>query len=668
MRINVAIGGYVCEDTSDHPKLNGYDEYGKPNNKGGMAKFIGLMDKTDRKVFEVLDQDFGVPASPETRTLLDMKPKQEPTPVGPPIQYEYRDKDGALRYIVYRQALSDGKKRIWQSLVDADGVIVKQGPKEGERLPYNCAAVVAANKLVFIVEGEKCADALIALGLIATTNSGGAEKWQPELNDYFTAKHVIVIPDNDEKGAKHAQMVAQNLHGKADKLRILTLEGLPNKGDVWDWLQIDGRMDSPKKTGQWLIDQTRALPDWKPEDLPPTFTNPPAVPVPGAAPAITFSMTPFIWEDPATLPRREWLYGKNYIRKFTNLDVAPGGLGKSSLVMVEALAMVTGRDLLGVKTAKPLRVWYHNGEDPMFEIKLRFAGAIKRFKITPDQIGDRLFTDSGRDFPITMAAIERSGAVVSEELIQLMVQDILAKQVDVLIIDPFVSTHAVPENDNNAIQAVARAWGRIANLTGCAINLVHHTRKTNGMEISVEDGRGGSALKDAARSARAFNQMTQSQAESWGVDNRRLYFRTDDGKNNLAPPSDAATWFKLESCYLGNGGLIDLGDSVGVVTTWMPPDMLAGITAADLPKVRAAISDGTYKANEGKDWAGHAIGSALGLDASNGQDKAKIKSAIKMWIASGQFVEVEDRCPERRAMKMFLRLNNPESDCTTSEL
>ena len=55
-----------------------------------------------------------------------------------------------------------------------------------------------------------------------------------------------------------------------------------------------------------------------------------------------------------------------------------------------------------------------------------------------------------------------------------------AKQIDVVMIDPFISSHQVPENDNNAIDAVAKTWTMIADITNTAIDLAHHTRKTGG--------------------------------------------------------------------------------------------------------------------------------------------------------------------------------------------
>ena len=61
---------------------------------------------------------------------------------------------------------------------------------------------------------------------------------------------------------------------------------------------------------------------------------------------------------------RDWLYGDILLRKFISMTVAPGGVGKSSLVAVETLAQVTGRNLLGEDPAGPLRVALWNLEDP----------------------------------------------------------------------------------------------------------------------------------------------------------------------------------------------------------------------------------------------------------------------------------------------------------------
>jgi AAA domain len=111
------------------------------------------------------------------------------------------------------------------------------------RVLYKLPALYRAithNMPVHIVEGEKDADNLIKLGLAATTNPGGAGKWQSSYNEFLRGADVILIPDNDDAGRGHMQQVAGELQGVAKSIRILTLPALPDKGDVSDWLARGG--------------------------------------------------------------------------------------------------------------------------------------------------------------------------------------------------------------------------------------------------------------------------------------------------------------------------------------------------------------------------------------------------------------------------------------------
>jgi uncharacterized protein (DUF927 family) len=93
---------------------------------------------------------------------------------------------------------------------------------------------------VFIAEGEKAVDALRSLRLVATTNPMGAGKWKPEWARFLAKKQVIILPDNDDVGKKHALAVAKSLVGIAQSVRVVELPGLPDKGDVADWVQSGG--------------------------------------------------------------------------------------------------------------------------------------------------------------------------------------------------------------------------------------------------------------------------------------------------------------------------------------------------------------------------------------------------------------------------------------------
>ena len=381
----------------------------------------------------------------------------------------------------------------------------------------------------------------------------------------------------------------------------------------------------------------------------------------------TIRATPYSWPEPSALPRRQWLYGRHLIRGFVSVTVAPGGVGKSSLTIADAVAMTSGRNLLGSAPEGELNVWLFNLEDPLEEIERRIAATTIRYNIGRKDCGGELFVNSGRDTSLVLARQGRDGLVISEPVVDDLVKEIKARKIDVLIIDPFVSSHEVAENDNGAIDRVAKLWAKIAHVTGCAIDLVHHSRKTGGMEVTVEHARGAVALIAAARSARVLNTMTEEEAAKAGIEDKpRLYFNVDNGKANLAPPPDGKFWFKLASVNLGNGETLTsggqsvelLGDEVGVVTPWRWPDPLEGIQAADILKAQKAVGEAETACRadiQAKAWVGHVIGEALGIDTTTPAGKGKVKSLLAIWIKSGMFREVDGQ-DEKRMPRKFVEV------------
>ena len=123
--------------------------------------------------------------------------------------------------------------------------------------------------------------------------------------------------------------------------------------------------------------------------------------------------------------------------------------------------MASGRKLLHDAPPIPLRVFYWNGEDPRAELDRRFAAAEKHYGVTQDEIGDRLYYGTGEETPIVIAVGNKFGSIrINQAIIDDVVATIREFRLDVLIIDPFVSSHQVNENDNAAIDAVAKEWAR----------------------------------------------------------------------------------------------------------------------------------------------------------------------------------------------------------------
>src|SRR5262249_26474054 len=121
------------------------------------------------------------------------------------------------------------------------------------RLPRLLAA--SSEETVFVAEGEKDVATLERLGLLATTNPGGAGKWRPEFNETLRDRHVVILPDNDPPRETHANHVARHLPRIAASLQILRMPDLPGKGDVSDWVAAGGDRDDllglVRRTGQY---------------------------------------------------------------------------------------------------------------------------------------------------------------------------------------------------------------------------------------------------------------------------------------------------------------------------------------------------------------------------------------------------------------------------------
>ena len=110
---------------------------------------------------------------------------------------------------------------------------------------YNLSAIAeaeTAGKPLYIVEGEKDADNLINLGFPATTSPMGAGKWKDSFSDYLIGADVMIVPDNDEAGKNHAEVVAKSLQGKAKSISICdlakALPNFPDHGDVSDFINM----------------------------------------------------------------------------------------------------------------------------------------------------------------------------------------------------------------------------------------------------------------------------------------------------------------------------------------------------------------------------------------------------------------------------------------------
>ena len=136
---------------------------------------------------------------------------------------------------------------------------------------------------------------------------------------------------------------------------------------------------------------------------------------------------------------------------------------------------------------------------------------------------------------------------------------IIENNIEALFVDPFISRHNVSENDNTYIDKVVSAYKAMAGKLSIAINIVHHTRKTNNDSEShagdAESGRGASSLKDAARAVTTIARMPATTAKKLKIldDECGKYVRVDVGKSSFTVHETKAKWFYLESVRISNG-------------------------------------------------------------------------------------------------------------------
>ncbi len=542
--------------------------------------------------------------------------------------FDYVDADGVLLHRKHRIEPGDeGRTKTFRfDRPGPNGSWIKgQGD---ERVPYRLPDLVSAphSMPIFMAEGEAKADRLAEWGFLATSH----KDWKSyDWSSYVRGRTVFILPDNDEAGQAQAEKAHKAIEAAEGVAHVIDLPGLPDGGDILDW---DGGAEELRRLAT-KNDRAEAR----------------------------ITATPFLWRDPTTIPQRPWIYGRHLLRGTVSLLIAPGATGKSALVAGRALSLATGRPFLGHSVWEgPKRVWIWNLEDSREELDRSIMGAAIHWGLGPADIADRLFVDTALDGAGLCLASAQEKTTIIRPVADALATELEQRAIDVLVVDPFISSHACDENDNPSIDAIVKEWGRIANRTATSILLVHHTRKQLTGTIDADSARGAKALVDGARMVEALNRMSTDEAEKFGVPNaeHRQYFSADAGaKPNRAPAPGKADWYHLASVSLGNGP--GGGDSIGVAEPWSPPDAFDGVSVDHLRRVQAIIADGEYRENQqANNWAGHAVAEVLGLDLSKKADRRRAASLLREWRENGCFT-IERRPDAKGDVRPFLVVGKP---------
>jgi hypothetical protein len=358
-------------------------------------------------------------------------------------------------------------------------------------------------------------------------------------------------------------------------------------------------------------------------------------------------------------PRRR-LYGNHFCKGVLSGLIGVGAAGKTSVRIVQALAIASGRSLTGEKVWKRGRVLYLCMEDNLTELRRRFRAAMLFYQITKEELREYMYIACIKS--AKLGKIDPKTRTIKQgELYQLLLDTIKKLNIDLVILDPFVKLHDAHENDNSAIDAVATMLNQIAEVADCAVDILHHVKKGGVAAGDSDAARGAGSLRDAGRLFRTLTTMSPEEARDLDLkpEERRSFVRIDDSKVNFAPTE--AQWFQLVGVPLGNAtDDYPEGDNIQTAKSWTPPAKEIGGLA---PTVGEKILDeidkgpadgGRYSASpnaHGPTSAVHAV-----WLASPNHPRPEAQNIIRRLFAEQRIYEADYRTADRKSRKgLFVR-------------
>jgi hypothetical protein len=402
-------------------------------------------------------------------------------------EWQYQDEDRVTVFVKHRLRIGEIGKTYRLYKVDSDG---KRYPTLGDAriVPYKLPELLdakTAGRIIYLAEGEKAVDALMSLGVVATTAHSGAGHWPEAITEYFAGANVVILPDNDLSGWSYARKAAEAILPIAKALKVVDL-GLQDQGDdAFEFIEAGGgRAElaalvkaAPKITSVddvTIPERLQAIQPNAPidvstpqvEDIAKEFAPDPPKQADKPKPAKTIKIES--WDEIQDEPV-EWLIeGVIPVGSFTALYGPPGSF-KSFIALDIAEAIATGRTWMGKPVDKPGAVLYLAGEG--------FGGIGARIKackihhqtedgapiyIVRHQLNLR---SSAEDFNALMMAVvtlvEQTGMEFS-----LAIVDTLAR-----------AFGGGNENSSEDMGAFITAMGKVQEFLNCALMVLHHSGK-----------------------------------------------------------------------------------------------------------------------------------------------------------------------------------------------
>lgn len=447
----------------------------------GGCKPEDIVDAMGLKMSDLFPDQHSAAASSRDFKKIEQPPKKQPKPWKTRndivASYEYRDDGGHLLAVKDRYYKDGEKQQYWRYQDKTGKWFYGIGDAIIPLYKHECIG-----NPVYLVEGEKDVDTMIAGGLHAVTNpNGGHEKWENRYTEQLRGYDVCIIPDNDDTGRKHAETAANALHGVAASVKLADLSEfwpeIPKKGDVTDyveWCRSIGRSEAN------IFKNIEVMRENTPE-----FTPPP-VKIEGLISAADVPYEP---------PR--WLIAPYFQRGKGTLIQADPGTGKTAFMCAIAAHVSTGKPLLGTPIGATGNILIMSVEDdlPILRGRLEANNA-----------------DLTKCYFMTNAA----GKTFNDPEIEQVIKQIDAK---LIIFDPFqafLGANVDMFRANETRPALAKLF-EMCDRNDCACAIIAHTGKNGFGKSAVNQSLGSVDIPAAMRSVLHIAKNPENENEKIAV-------------------------------------------------------------------------------------------------------------------------------------------------------
>lgn len=227
--------------------------------------------------------------------------------------------------------------------------------------------------------------------------------------------------------------------------------------------------------------------------------------------------------------KKDRLYGRHYIRGQCSLTLGAKSIGKSTLALTEAIAMATGRNLLGIEPKGRFKWFYYDLFNPLDEVKLRVMAICKTHGIDQKELEGWLFIQSGRDLPLSL--ITGKEGIINELAFQRLTRDVKFYKIDGITLDPVIFTSKSPHTFE-VVGALCSRLSVFAKESNIAIELVHLKLSAEWAEMLGENWEVIDALTYAAQTVRELQPMEPVEAARLGLKTHWDHFRISTISSN----------------------------------------------------------------------------------------------------------------------------------------